>query len=66
MINQSRRFGAFRTVLDVTPQAFQKADIGAKLVLARVLRCRTDDEASMAILALAEDDALQPLPFFFR
>ena len=65
VIDQRGRLRAFGAILDVLPQAFQEADVGAEFLFAGALRGGADDEASVAVLALAEDDALQALALFF-
>src|SRR5579863_1224253 len=64
VVNQCRRLGSLRAILDVLPQALQKSDVRAKLLFARALSSRADNESSVAILALAQDDPLQTLPLF--
>src|ERR1700728_2063112 len=64
VINQRRRLGSFGTRLDVVPQTFQEANIGAQLFFRRILSGGANDEAAVAVLALAYDDALQSLPLF--
>ena len=66
MIDQRRRLRSFGTRLDVVPQAFQEANVGAQFLFTRVLRGGADDETSVAVVALAHHDALQALAFFVR
>ncbi len=65
VIDQRRRLVALGAVLDFRPETFEEADVGAQLVFAGALRGGADDEAAVAVFALAEHDALQALAFFF-
>ena len=64
MIDQRRRLRSLGAALDIVPQAFQEANVGAQFVFTRILCRRANDKASMAVVALAHHDALQPLPLF--
>ena len=64
MIDQRRWLRSFGAGLDVVPQAFQEANVGAQFFFARTLRRGANDEAAVAVVALAHHDALQPLALF--
>ena len=65
VINQRRRFAVLGAVLDLGPQVLEEANVGAKLVFLDVGRRRAHDKTAQPVLALAGDDALQPLALFF-
>ena len=64
VIDQRGRLGGFGAALDVVPEAFEKADVGAEFVLACVLSGGANDEAAVAVIALAHHDALEALALF--
>ena len=66
VIDQSRGLRSLGAGLDVIPQPLQEANVGPQFVFARVLRRGADDEAAVAVVALAHHDALQPLPLLIR
>ncbi len=66
MINQCRGLGSLGAALNVVPQTLQEANVGPQFVFTGVLRRGADDEAALAIIALAHHDALQPLPLLIR
>ena len=65
VIDQRRAFAVVGAGLDLGPQTFQEANIGAQLFFGCALRGGADDESAVAVFALADDDALQPLALFF-
>src|SRR5437763_5091353 len=66
VINQRGRLRTLGTIFDVLPQTFQETYIGAKFIFARALGGGANDEATVAVLALAQNDSFQPLALFFR
>ena len=65
MIDQRRRLAAVGTLLDLAPQIFQKTDICSQLLVRSARRGSPHNETTAAVFALALDDSLQPLAFFF-
>src|SRR5208282_2622453 len=66
VIDQGGSFAALRTLLNLTPQILQKADIRAQFFVRSARRRGSHNETAAAVFALALDNALQPLPFFLR
>ena len=66
VVDERRWLRAFGAILDVLPQALQEADVGAELFFAGALRGRADNEAAVAVFALAQNDPLQALALFVR
>src|ERR1700733_12503520 len=66
VIDQRWGLRSLRTRFNVVPQALKKTNVSPQFVFTRVLRGGADDEAAVAVFALAHHDALQPLPLFIR
>ena len=65
MIDQQRRLVIVGAGLDLGPEPLQEADIGAQFVFGCALGGGADNESAVAVFALADDDALQPLTLLF-
>ncbi len=61
VIDQRRRLAVLGAGLDLGPQMFQEADVGAQIFFLDVGGGGANDESAQAVFALAGDDALQAL-----
>src|SRR6266702_1943740 len=64
-MDQRRALAGFGARLDLSPQMLQEANVGAEFVFFNVGSRGTNDEAAMSVFALAGNNSLQPLAFFF-
>jgi hypothetical protein len=56
VVDQRRRLAVLRPGANLIPQTFQETDICAKFLLVSSLRSGANDETSMTIFTLADDD----------
>jgi len=57
VVDERRSLGLFGARLDLVPQIFQEADVGAEILFRGSGRGRADNESALAVFALADDNA---------
>src|ERR1035437_6508683 len=66
VVDQRRRFGGFRSRLDVRPEIQQETEIAAELLFAGAFGSRAHDESAAGLALFAEENFLQAAAFAVR